>query len=74
MRLNGTGSFLGNQKYVGKEKTYYSADFIDVDGSQINVSVDAPLQIEQFSRVNITVDVLQGKYPRYNLVSVSPVK
>lgn len=68
-------NFISQRSFPSKDgqKTYYMAKFNDGD-NDMEIQVESPLQIERFAAVQMVIDVIQGKYPRYNLVDLKVVK
>ncbi len=76
MLLNGQGSLISKRSFIAKSgKEYFFIKVIDEQGSELELSTKGDLlDFKQFSKCNFTVDVVQGKYPRYDLVSLSLVE
>lgn len=73
MKLSGRGNYLTERTVKGTKQMYYFAKFIDDSGNELEVQVSEPLNLVRFEPYDLVVDVIQGKYPRYNLIEFKPV-
>lgn len=73
MILNGKGSLISKRNFLAKSgKEYFFVKLIDNNGSELEMSTKGDLlDFKQFAKCNFTVDVIQGKYPRYELISLT---
>lgn len=62
------GNLISQDKYVSTKNgnVYYHAVFND-GNSDLKVELDMPLEIPRFAECKLTVDVIQGKYPKFKL-------
>jgi hypothetical protein len=76
MLLNARVSYLGNSSYTSTKtnKTYYKSTFVDSNGSQLELETSSALILPQFQKVDVIVDIAQGKFPRFILVTFDNVK
>jgi hypothetical protein len=77
LKLNVEASYLGCSQFTSDKtkKTYHKANFMDKDGGQLELETgDMKVVLPQFHKCNIVVDVVQGKYSRYILMSYDPIK
>lgn len=70
--LTGIFTFLANSApYTSKKnnQTYFKATFMAQNGKILELSVSTPLPFEMLTKHILVVDIIQGKYPQFNLVS-----
>lgn len=76
--LVGQFAFLGNSEYtstkVNPPKTYYKSKFISATGKELELETQSPLLISQFTQCIVTVEIIQGKFPRFNYIKHELVK
>lgn len=77
MLFSGRANFISNRVVKGVKdpsKIYYYAKFSTEDGGESELQCDLPVNVSRFADCKIVVDIIQGKYPRYNLVSCEIAK
>lgn len=76
--LKGRFAFLGNSEYTSTKvipnKTYYKAKFISATGKELEVETQGKLDIQQFAQCDLTINIQQGKFPRFDYVKHELVK
>jgi hypothetical protein len=62
------GNLISQDKYVSAKNgnVYYHAVFNDGIGD-LRVEVEMPLEYPRFTECKLTVDVIQGKFPKFVL-------
>lgn len=68
-------NYISQRDFLSKDgqKKYFFAKFNDGD-SDLELQTEGPLALDRFAEVQLIVDVVQGKYPRFNLVELKVVK
>lgn len=63
------GNLISQDKYVSKSNgnVYFHAMFNDGE-SDLRLETDMPLDVPRFAECKLTVDVVQGKYPKFKLI------
>jgi hypothetical protein len=74
MYLTGKGNYLSTREVQGKERKYFYAKFNDERGGEIELQCEAVLNIPRFALVKFVGDIIQAKFPRYNLVTYEVVE
>lgn len=78
MYLTGQGAVISQRSIVSKKdtsKTYHFLKLIDDNDSELEVICESKvLGLDRFQRVEVIVDVVQGKYPQYKLIDINIIK
>jgi hypothetical protein len=70
MVLEGTATYIGQEKFTSKKGNEYNiVRFLDGEGKTFETMSDGHIEAKQFQQYIIKVDVQQGKYPKYTLLS-----
>lgn len=74
MVLSGVANYVSRRTVQGKQSVYTFLKFVDLEEKEIELQIrngDNIPSLKRFAPYSIKVDVEQGKYPRYFLVSAS---
>ena len=74
MKLNGRGYYISNEVIQGKQATYFYIKVCDEGNGEMRIRTEQPVHFNKFSKIEFEIDVVQGQYPKYNLVSIKEVK
>lgn len=71
MNLRGKADFLRMETFHSEKtgKDYHTL-VLNGDNGEFKISTDRIYKIDKYKPVDFIVDVLQGKYPRFNLVQI----
>jgi hypothetical protein len=69
-------NYISQRTVNGKEnRMYFFAKFVDDENGELEVQMEKPItNLIRFEECKLLVDIVQGKFPRYNLVSLEKSK
>lgn len=73
MYLSGKGNLVSQRTVQSRKEPsrfFHFVKVIDRSNNELEMIVDQPVNLEQFSSVEFVVDVIQGKYPQYKLLQI----
>jgi len=68
--------FGGKETVAYKEKFYHKVNLIDETGKSFQTETDNPNvtgELKQLTNVDCEIDIVQGKYPKFKLISIKGV-
>ena len=76
MRMMCHGVYVGRKSFTSNKtnNTYVDLKVLDETGDTLLFSLPEGIKIpelQQFDKISIVLDVVQGKYPKYNIYSIN---
>lgn len=74
MKLSGRGYYISSEVIQGKQATYFYIKVCDEGNGEMRIRTEQPLNFTKFCKIEFEVDIVQGQYAKYNLVTIKELK